>query len=95
MKNKDTYFSMIRAAIKETKELYKQQMEEKKRKQRLLSNKSDWSMIEYYIQKCNENPDLRVTIRLYDGTTINMNTYRPEKKSIDSMLNDITIEPGY
>ena len=86
---------MIRAAIKETKELYKQQMEEKKRKQRLLSNKSDWSMIEYYIQKCNENPDLRVTIRLYDGTTINMNTYRPEKKSIDSMLNDITIEPGY
>jgi hypothetical protein len=49
-------------------------------------------MIETFVQQCNQNPDLKVTIRLLDGTTIIMTAYKPERVSMNQMLNEITIE---
>jgi hypothetical protein len=49
-------------------------------------------MIETWIQKCNQNPDLRVTINLTDGTIINMTAYKPEPLSIDKLFDRVTIE---
>lgn len=79
-------------ALKEAKKAYKAQIQEQKEKHKLLSSHSDWSLLEKYIQECNNNPDLKVTIRTLDGTTIIMTAYKPERVTMDSLLNDITVE---
>ena len=79
-------------ALKEARTRYKAQMKEAYEKKKLLSSHSDWSMIETFVQQCNNNPDLKVTVRLLDGTTIMMTAYKPEKPTINQVLNDITVE---
>lgn len=79
-------------ALKEAKKAYKALIQEQKEKHKLLSSHSDWSLLEKYIQECNKNPDLKVTIRTLDGTTIIMTAYKPEKVTMDTLLNDITVE---
>lgn len=79
-------------ALKEARETYKAQIREQVEKHRLLSSHSDWSLLEKYIQECNRNPNLKVTIRTLDGTTIIMTAYKPERVTMDSLLNDITVE---
>jgi hypothetical protein len=79
-------------AFKEARQHYKAQMEESYNKHKLLNSHSDWSMIETFVQQCNNNPDLKVTIRLLDGTTIMMTAYKPQKPTIDQQLSDITVE---
>lgn len=79
-------------ALREARKTYKAQIQEQVEKHRLLSSHSDWSLLEKYIQECNKNPNLKVTIRTLDGTTIIMTAYRPERVTMDSLLNDITVE---
>lgn len=79
-------------ALREARETYKAQIREQVEKHRLLSSHSDWSLLEKYIQECNKNPNLKVTIRTLDGTTIIMTAYKPERVTMDSLLNDITVE---
>lgn len=79
-------------ALKEARNTYRAQIQEQVEKHRLLSSHSDWSLLEKYIQECNKNPNLKVTIRTLDGTTIIMTAYRPERVTMDSLLNDITVE---
>lgn len=79
-------------ALKEARNTYRAQIREQVEKHRLLSSHSDWSLLEKYIQECNRNPNLKVTIRTLDGTTIIMTAYRPERVTMDTLLNDITVE---
>lgn len=79
-------------ALKEARDTYKAQIREQVEKHRLLSSHSDWSLLEKYIQECNKNPNLKVTIRTLDGTTIIMTAYKPERVTMDTLLNDITVE---
>lgn len=79
-------------ALKEAKKTYKAQIQEQKEKHKLLSSRSDWSLLDKYIQECNKNPNLKVTIRTLDGTTIIMTAYKPERVTMDTLLNDITVE---
>ena len=62
-------------AFKEAREFYKQKKREEKLKKKLLGKKSDWHLLEQLIQKCNENPDLRIEVRLADGTVLLLKTY--------------------
>ena len=62
-------------AFKEAKEFYKQKKKEEKLKKKLLGKKSDWHLLEQLIQKCNDNPDLRIEVRLNDGTVLLLKTY--------------------
>ena len=62
-------------ALKEAREFYKQKKAEEKLKKKLLGKKSDWHLLEQLIQKCNDNPDLRIEVRLNDGTVLLMKTY--------------------
>lgn len=80
------------AALREAKKTYDNKVWEAKEKNKLLSSKSNWSLIETFIQQCNKNPDLKVTVKLLDGTSIIMTAYKPERPSINQMLNDITVE---
>ena len=79
-------------ALREARKTYTAQIREQVEKHKLLSSHSDWSLLEKYIQECNKNPNLKVTIRTLDGTTIIMTAYRPERVTMDSLLNDITVE---
>ena len=62
-------------ALKEAKEFYRQKKSEEKLRKKLLSRKSDFNLLEQLIQKCNENPDLRIEVRLTDGTVLLLKTY--------------------
>lgn len=61
--------------LKESIAFYKQRKAEEKQRKTLVRRKMDFTLLEQFVQKCNENPDLRIDIHLADGTVINMKTY--------------------
>lgn len=62
-------------AFKEARQFYKEKKREEKLKKKLLGKKSDWHLLEQLVQKCNDNPDLRIEVRLTDGTVLLLKTY--------------------
>jgi len=62
-------------AFREARAFYKEKKAEEKLKKKLLSRKSDFHLLEQLIQKTNENPDLRIEVRLTDGTVLFLKTY--------------------
>lgn len=62
-------------AWKEAREFYRQKKAEEKLKKKLLNKKTDFNLLEQLVQKCNENPDLRIEVRLTDGTVLLLKTY--------------------
>ena len=63
------------SAFKEARQFYKEKKREEKLKKKLLGKKSDWHLLEQLVQKCNDNPDLRIEVRLNDGTVLLLKTY--------------------
>jgi hypothetical protein len=63
------------SAFSEARQFYKEKKKEEKLKKKLLGKKSDWHLLEQLIQKTNENPDLRIEVRLTDGTVLLLKTY--------------------
>lgn len=62
-------------AIKEAVQFYKEKKREEKLKKQLLNSKSNYHLLEQLIQRVNENPDLRIEVRLNDGTVLLLKTY--------------------
>ena len=58
--------------FKEAVSFYKERKAEEKLRKRLIKRNTDFAILEQFVQKCNENPDLRIDIHLSDGTVINM-----------------------
>jgi Uma2 family endonuclease len=71
--------------IKETCTYYRDRKREEKQKKRLLKKNMDMALLEQFIQKCNENPDLRIDIHLADGTVVNMKCY--QKRETHDLIN--------
>ena len=65
--------------LKESIAFYKEKKAEEKLKKKLLSRKSDFHLLEQLIQKTNENPDLRIEVRLTDGTVLLLKTYHKQE----------------
>ena len=63
----------IRATLKEAR---KQIVEDMKRRQTLINRKTDFSMLEQFIQSVNSNPDLKITFTTSDGTTVELKTVK-------------------
>ena len=63
------------SVLKEAVAFYKEKKKEDKLKKKLLSRKTDFHLLEQLIQKCNDNPDLRIEVRLNDGTVLLLKTY--------------------
>lgn len=71
--------------FKEAVTFYKERKREEKQKKTLIRNKMDFALLEQFVQKCNENPDLRIDIHLSDGTLINMRCY--QKRASQDLIN--------
>lgn len=71
--------------LRETIAFYKERKAEEKLRKRLVRRNTDFAILEQFVQKCNENPDLRIDIHLSDGTVINMKTYH--KKETHDLIN--------
>lgn len=66
---------------------YKQKLiQEKREREQLLNNKTNWAALEQFIQRANENPGLRVDIELRDGTVIHLQTV--VKKAFDPYIGE-------
>lgn len=64
---------------KEAEEQIKEKQREYDERKKFLSAHMDFNFFEKLIQKCNDNPDLRIDIHLMDGTVINMKTYHEQE----------------
>lgn len=71
---------------KQLAEYKKKLIQEKKEREQLLNNKTNWASLEHFIQRCNENPGLRVDIELRDGTVIHLQTV--DKKQFDPYIGE-------
>lgn len=71
--------------FRETLAFYKERKAEEKLRKRLVRRNTDFAILEQFVQKCNENPDLRIDIHLSDGTVINMKTYH--KRETHDLIN--------
>jgi hypothetical protein len=71
--------------IKESIAYYKQLKAEEKQKKKLIRAKTDFYLLEQLIQKVNENPDLRIEVRLADGSHLLLKTYH--KPEIHDLIN--------
>ena len=86
-KVKISFFSILRKSVKDAYQSYKISIQNELDKKALLSSRSDWTMLENLVKKCNDNPNLRITIYLNDGTRIDMKTYEQPRLNISSMIN--------
>jgi hypothetical protein len=62
-------------ALKEAVRFYRTERKKEYLKRQLLSRKTDFHLLEELIQEVNENPDLRIEVRLTDGTVLLLKTY--------------------
>lgn len=67
--------------LKESIRYYKELKAAEKNKRKLLSAKTDFHMLEELIQKVNENPYLRIEVRLKDGTSMLLKTYLKDNRA--------------
>ena len=64
---------------KQLKEYKQQLLREKREREQLLNNKTNWAALEQFIQRANENAGLRVDIELRDGTIIHLQTMSKQR----------------
>lgn len=85
---KISFWSIMKDAIKKAYQQYKISIQNELDKKELLSSRSDWTMLESLVKKCNDNPNLRISIFLTDGTRIDMKTYEQSKMTYSSLINN-------
>lgn len=61
--------------LKETIDFYKKKKQFEKQKKMLVSKALTLGIFEEFIQRINDNPDLRMDVHFSDGTTIHVKTY--------------------
>ena len=84
------YSKEIRKELKETlKNAKKEIVEDMKRRQALINRKTDFAMLEQFIQSINTNPDLKITFTTSDGTTVRLETVKERKKTYTEILGEM------
>ena len=71
--------------LRETIDFYKEKKRYERQKNMLVKKALTLGILEQFVQKCNENPDLRIDIHFSDGTVINMRCY--QKKEVHDLIN--------
>lgn len=84
------YSKEIRKELKETlKNAKKEIVEDMKRREALINRKTDFAMLEQFIQSINTNPDLKITFTTSDGTTVSLETVKERKKTYTEILGEM------
>ena len=74
-------------ALKFARNEYKKHKILQRQKKKLLSAKSDFTLLEELIKQCNKNENLRVSITLNDGTQLNLSTsFKPQKRTVSDLI---------
>lgn len=77
----------MKAALKQAK---KEIVEDMKRRQMLINRNTDFAMLEQFIQRVNENPNLKITFTTSDGTTVELKTVTERKKTYTEVLGEMS-----
>lgn len=75
-----------RQALKQAK---KEIVEQMKIRQLLVNQKTDFAMLEQFIQNVNNNPGLKIKFTTKDGTTVELETVERRKKTYTEILGEM------
>lgn len=75
--------------LKDTIAFYKEQKRKEKEKRILLNSITNIGMLEEIIQRCNDNPNLKVVIYMRDSTRYELSTYQYKSKPAYTQINGI------
>ena len=64
-------------------------IENMKRRQALINAKTDFSMLEQFIQSVNNNPGLKIRFTTKDGTTVELETTQKHMKTYTEILGEM------
>ena len=82
------FIDALRYAIRQ----YKKQKQLLKQKRKLLSSNTDMSFLEEIVKRVNDNPHLKVTITLKDGTVLQLRCFDESRQPKDwELLDEIII----
>lgn len=76
----------MKAALKQAKT---EIVEDMKRRQSLVNAKTDFAMLEQFIQSVNANPGLVIKFTTADGTTVELKTFVPKQKTYTEILGEM------
>lgn len=76
----------MKLALKQARE---QIVEDMKRRQMLINSKTDFAMLEQFIQSVNYNPGLVIKFTTADGTTVELKTINERKKTYTEILGEM------
>ena len=80
---------IIRETRKALKKAKKEFVEEMKMRQRLIRHNTDFAMLEQFIQSVNNNPGLKITFTLKDGTVVELKTVHERQKTSTEILGEM------
>lgn len=84
------FSSQVRKEMREAlKQAKKEIVEDMKKRQMLINAKTDFAMLEQFIQSVNTNPDLKITFTTSDGTTVEIKTTRERQKTYTEILGEM------
>lgn len=73
--------------LNEVIQFYKDKKLEEKQRKQLINAKTDFNLLEKLIVQCNNNPNLKVVVKLQDGTRLELTTYEPRKTKDYELFN--------
>lgn len=75
--------------LKETLDYYKAQKRIQKARKQMLNSKTDFALLELFIQKCNTNPGLKIKVTTNDGAVYELQTFDQRNRafSVSSKIN--------
>lgn len=80
---------IIKETRKALKKAKKEFVEEMKMRQRLIRQNTDFAMLEQFIQSVNNNPGLKITFTLKDGTVVELKTVHERQKTYTEILGEM------
>lgn len=78
-----------RETRKALKEAEKRVIEEMRLRKALINSKTDFAMLEQFIQSVNANPGLKIKFTTKDGTTVELETVPQRQKTYTEILGEM------
>lgn len=80
---------ILKETRKALKEAQKKVVEEMKLRQALINSKTDFAMLEQFIQSVNTNPGLKIKFTTKDGTVVELETTNKRQKTYTEILGEM------